>query len=974
MEIKNQNINDQFPIVGIGASAGGLEALEKFFTNMPVDSGLAFVVVQHLSPDYKSMMVELLSKRTSIPVHFVKDGMAVQSNNIYIIPPRKNITIFHRKLHLTERGTEFLHLPIDIFLNSLAEDIGEKAVAVILSGTGSDGTRGVRAIKEAGGMVMVQDPQTAKFDGMPRSAIATNLADYILAPEEMPEKLMHYVKHPTQAHDNYTRENVLHQDSDNLSKIFSMLRSRSGVDFTYYKQTTMLRRIERRMNINQINTLNDYVRYLHQNANEVQTLYKELLIGVTRFFRDPEAYEVLEKEVIPVIFKNKNRNDEIRVWVAGCSTGEEAYSLAILFNEYMENNGVLADVKIFATDIDRDALDFASRGRYSESIAADIPQDRLHNYFVRRENSFEVLRRIREMVIFAQQDITKDPPFSKIDLISCRNVLIYLQPVLQRKVLSAFQFALKPGGFLFQGSSETVGEMEDAFKMIHSKWRIFQYRGGFQPNISETILPPGKYRSRQNLQNRDQQIVDFNPEEPRLVEKIYRAMIDSFMPPTLVTDENGRLLHAFGAVDEYLKVPSGGPFSNNVLKMVRGNLSIPLNTAVRRAIKENTDVVYKMVVVEKRDKKEYADLIVKPFVPMRTQRPLLFIQFRSVNTEQPNNDHEVTYDAAGTAEQRIADLEQELQYTKENLQATIEELETTNEELQATNEELLAANEELQSTNEELQSVNEELITVNAEHQRKIQELLDLNADMNNIFTSTNIGIIFLDWKLNIHKFTPAAQREISLLEKDIGRPLNHITHNLEGIDFAQLASKVLETLQPLEKEANSRTGSTYLVKVRPYYTLNNVVEGVIIILEDITDITKLKQHNQQLTGNLLHQQYRLAESLISAIPYPYLILNNKLAVSGANDAFYAFFATTPEETIDKLIFDLNTGQWNQPQLRSLLQDMIKRQASVERYMFTYNDSQLGSRQLVLNIRLLDQFDESFLGILITISEDDANS
>ncbi len=522
-----EQANSDFYIVGIGASAGGLEALEKFFGNMPADSGLAFVVVQHLSPDYKSLMAELLSKHTQMPVYEVQDGMSVEPNNIYLIPRKKTMTIFHGKLHLTDRGQEQLNLPIDIFLRSLAEDMGERAIAIILSGTGSDGTRGIRAVKEAGGMVMAQDTSSAKFEGMPQSAIATQLVDYILSAEQMSTELVSYIQHSCISTDLGAKPAIA-KDEDNLSKIYAKLRSQAGVDFTYYKQSTMVRRIERRMSINQIDRLSDYLHYLYQSPNEVQTLYKELLIGVTKFFRDTEAFEFIGEKVIPEIFKGRSRNDQVRVWVAACSTGEEAYSLAILFSEYMEKSGNYLDVKIFATDLDKAALEYAGKGVYAESIAADVSLERLKNYFIKRGDSYEVLRRVREMVIFAQQNIITDPPFSKIDLVTCRNVLIYFQSVLQKKVLSMFQFSLKQDGFLFLGTSETVGDNSDFFLSYHNKWRVYQYRGGFRPLMLE--------HGNVNIQPRELQPRGISygtrvPDDRRINEIIYRGLIEKFMPP-----------------------------------------------------------------------------------------------------------------------------------------------------------------------------------------------------------------------------------------------------------------------------------------------------------------------------------------------------------------------------------------------------------------------------------------------------------
>ncbi len=839
--MEDREYSADFYVVGIGASAGGLEALEKFFSNMSSECGLAFVVIQHLSPDYKSLMADLLSKRTTMPVRVAQDGVPVEPNSVYLIPSKMNLTVFHHKLYLTERESEQLHLPIDIFFQSLAEDLREKAIGIILSGTGSDGTRGIRAIKEQGGMVMVQDERSAKFDGMPRSAIATNLVDYILSPEDMARDLLNYTQHPCLAGDSSVKQ-VISRDDDSLSKIFALLRSHTGVDFTYYKQNTMVRRIERRMGIRQVDRLSDYLHYLYQSPAEVNVLYRELLIGVTRFFRDPDAFDLLRHEVIPEVFEDKERGDQVRVWVAGCSTGEEAYSLAVLLMEYLEATGRHLDVKVFATDLDREALEYASHGEYPESIVADVALEYLQKYFVKRGDRYAVMRPVREMVIFAQQNLITDPPFSKVDLICCRNVLIYLQPILQKKVISAFQFALNPGGFLFLGTSETVGEARDLFDHRHRKWKIYRYKGGFRPPLGANRLTHLMSRPR-TMASRYGATGD--EEGRRMVEGIYRGVIEAFLPPVIIVNENAELVHSFGDLDPYLRVPTGGAFSADVLKMAREGLAIPISTAIHKVLKDHQTVIYNKVSLSGGEAVKTINLIAKPFVEPGSRQKLALIQFQPVKSVGSAASSVEAFDLDSNAQQRIRDLEHELQYTRESLQATVEELETSNEELQATNEELLAANEELQSTNEELQSVNEELITVNAEYHAKIQELTDLNADMNNLLESTDVGTIFLDRDLCIRRFTPAVQDVIHLLGQDIGRPLRHISHTIEGCDLVAEAQAILKTLASKELEVRNRQGDWYRLKLMPYYTLNQSIGGVVITL---VDITALKAANNRLS------------------------------------------------------------------------------------------------------------------------------
>ena len=827
-------------IVGVGASAGGLDALEKFFNNAPSDSGLAFVVVQHLSPDYKSLMADLLSKRTDMPVIVAEDGMPVEPDHVYLIPPRNSLTIFHRKLYLAERETGQLYLPIDIFLQSLADDLGEKAIGVILSGTGSDGTRGIRAIKEKGGLVIVQDEQSAKFDGMPRSAIATNLVDYVLQPEHMIREMLNYIQHPCLVSDPSVKRDII-DDVDTLNKVFSLLRASSGVDFALYKSNTVVRRIERRMGIKQIEKLGDYLQFLYQSPSEVSTLYRELLIGVTRFFRDPEAFKQIRNEVIPAIFTSKQRGEPIRVWVAGCSTGEEAYSLAILLTEYMEVHGQYMDVKVFATDLDKNALEFAGKGVYPESIAADVSPEYLHNYFVKDDDTYTVTRRVREMVIFAQQNVITDPPFSKVDLISCRNVLIYLQAALQKKVIAAFQFALNPDGFLVLGTSETVSDADDFFTCRSTKWKIYQYKGGFRVALEDgrlrRSLPPNimhpSIGRRPNIA-RD----DF-----KLVESIQRGVIDAFLPPTVVVDEDLNLIYTTGDVDAYLRIPTGGVFTANILKQAREGLSIPLSTAIHKVFTDQEIVTYKNIHIGATV--QSIDLVAHPFTEPGSRQRLVFVQFNPVHKTVTASENAQTFDLNINAQQRIKDLEYELQHTRESLQATVEELETSNEELQATNEELFAANEELQSTNEELHSVNEELITVNAEYHAKIQELGRINEDMSNFLTSIDVGTVFLDRDLRVRRFTSLAQREINLVEQDLGRPINHVTHHLLDCDLVSESLQVLNTEAPHEKEVQNSSDRWYLMRFQPFYTMQKQVGGVIITFVDITDI---KQANTRLT------------------------------------------------------------------------------------------------------------------------------
>ncbi len=834
-----QGLHDARPpsfYVGIGASAGGLEAIEAFFKHMPPTSGLAFIVIQHLSPDYKSLMVELLSKRTEMKVLRAENGMQVSANVVYLIPPKKHLTIFHGRLMLgdPERSRSGIFLPIDTFLRSLADDQGEKAIGVILSGTGSDGMRGVRAIKESGGMVMVQDESSAKFDGMPRSAISTGLVDFILPPEEMSAQMLAFADHPEQMRS--VRSETLLTDEDGLTRIFALLRDRHKVDFTYYKPSTVVRRIERRMTVNHIHTLRDYVKFLESYPRELSVLYKELLIGVTNFFRDPEAFRLLADEHLPALLA-RVKGPLVRFWVTGCSTGEEAYTLAILCRETLEKLGRSLDIKIFATDVDHESVLLAGNGIYPESIAADVSPNFLSKYFVRRGDAFQVARGIREMVVFAQHNLIRDPPFTNIEFIACRNLLIYLQPVLQRKVLAYFNFSLNQDGLLFLGHSETVGEMMEEFEPLSHKWKIYRSKGNRKKGIAE--MEVSKLRSNGGRLLRPsflgpQKAMRLHEEE-RILDRLLETLAGDYLPLAMVVNEQMELIHVLGDTSGVLRYPSGRVV-NDIARLAVNDLSVPLSTGLQKALKRKEEVRYTHVRLRRPGLVRTIDLRIKPLLQKKGQEPMAVILIEEPDraAAKPMGPEASIYDLDGEAVQRIEDLEQELQFTRENLQATIEELETSNEELQATNEELLASNEELQSTNEELQSVNEELHTVNTEHQRKIIELTELNNDIRNLMESSGVGTLFLDENMEVRRFTPQTSKIYQITEKDVGRPLHQIPHGLEDVDPVALVQKVHADHDPIEKEVRTRAGHHYLMRILPYTVGAAYVSGSVMAFIDI--------------------------------------------------------------------------------------------------------------------------------------------
>ncbi len=830
--------------VGIGASAGGLEAIELFFKHMPEDSGMAFVVVQHLSPDYKSLMVELLSKRTGMRVLRALEGTRAAPNEVYLIPPKKNLRIFHGKLLLDDQDfSKGINLPIDIFLRSLAEDQGEKAVGIILSGTGSDGMRGIRSIKESGGMVMVQDEESAKFDGMPKSAISTGLADFILPPQDMPKQLLAFAKHPYVK--KTERSDTILTDEDRMSRIFSLLRDKTKVDFTFYKPSTVVRRIERRMTVNQIHELKDYVRFLEMNHREIHTLYRELLIGVTSFFRDREAFRLLDEKFLPKLIENCNNN--LRFWITGCSTGEEAYTIAILSRECMNRMNKELDIKIFATDIDRDAIFRASGGEYPESIAADLSPELLGRYFYKKEDVFQVSRSLREMVVFARHDLIKDPPFTNIDLVSCRNLLIYLQPVLQKKVLEQFNFSLKPDGILLLGTSETTGDMAPFFEAQDHRWKIYRCRGKRKPVVDPMEIPTHRFEHSGLLEKQSYRHGMYRQhEEERILDRFLQSLSPEYVPLSMVVNEEMEVVYVLGDTGGFFRLPTG-KIVNNISKMAAKDLSIPLNTGIQKVLKTGEGLTYSNINVNVGNEPKRINLQIKPLHRKKGQNLLTAVFIEEVSQSRKiatKTGESYSYDVDREAQQRILDLEQELQFTRENLQATIEELETSNEELQATNEELLASNEELQSTNEELQSVNEELYTVNAEYQSKIIELTELNNDMDNLLSSTKIATLFLDEYLEIRKFTPGVGKIYKIMESDIGRPIGHLSHEFEDADPLDTIKWVGRNSEPVEAEMRTRKGAWYLMRVLPYFIAPEVVSGVVVTF---VEINKLKTSQEAL-------------------------------------------------------------------------------------------------------------------------------
>ncbi|MFO8070894.1 MAG: chemotaxis protein CheB [Polyangia bacterium] len=953
----------RFPIVGIGASAGGLAAFETFFSGMPADAdpGMAFVLVQHLAPDHKSILSDLVRRYTRMQVYEVEDGIEVQPNCTYIIPPGRDMALLNGTLQLLEPGApRGMRLPIDFFFRSLAHEQREQAICVVLSGTGSDGTLGVRAIKGEGGMVMVQSPESTEYDGMPQSVIATGLADYVLRPAEMAARIVAFAAHAFGPGPRLAGPQAP-ESGDTLKKISVVLRDQTGHDFSQYKQNTLVRRVERRMAVHQIEQMQEYLLYLRQTPAEADSLFRDLLIGVTSFFRDPDAFAVLESQVIPKIFANKPAGAPVRVWVCGCATGEEAYSIAILLQEHIDTLEHSFKVQVFATDIDARAVEQARAGIYSASIAADVSPERLERFFTREPGSdvYRIQRVIRDLLVFSEHDVIKDPPFSRLDLVTCRNLLIYLNAELQQRLIPLFHYALDPQGFLVLGTSETVGEFGTLFTALDRKQRIFQQQqdlaGVTHPSQIGSPVPPSTDVSAAPT-------TAVNTARPqgsvRPREVAERTLLAHYAQAAVLVNGRGDVVYIHGRTGKFLE-PAAGDAGMNILSMAREGLRPALASALRKAVTQQEPVSITGLKVRTNGDSIRASLSLRRADgPTGSPQPDLFLVILEAEpTAPPALDAEAP-DPPGDADepaveshQRIAALEQELRTKEEYLQSTIEEMETANEELKSTNEEMQSVNEELQSTNEELetskeelQSVNEELATVNSELQTKVADLSRANNDMNNLLAGTGVGTLFVDHQLRIARFTPATAEVINLIQSDVGRPVAHIVSNLVGYDrLVEDVKEVLDTLSSREIEVQTRTGDWYLLRIQPYRTLENVIDGAVITFTNVT------KHKRIETSWLNAKD--LADGIVATVREPLLVLDEDLRILQANAAFYRTFGMSKEETVGHLLIDLGDGQWNIPQLRQLLREILLENTSFEDFEVVHDFDGIGRRTMQLNAR-----------------------
>jgi len=887
-----------FPVVGIGGSAGAFPALESFFTHMPADSGMGFVIIMHLSPDHKGHMADVLRNYTSMPVREAVDGMPIEPNHVYVIPPNKDMGVHNRKLLLLNitRHNGFRQ-PIDYFFQTLADDQWNHAVGVILSGMGSDGETGVRMIKENLGLVMVQDPETANYDSMPRASIGTNMVDYVLAPEEMPIKLIQYLNHPVFSDEPTEQARSDIRDGNSVQKILMLLRSQTGHDFSLYKKSTVIRRIDRRIAFHQLPDYGHYVNYLRENPREIEILFSELLIGVTKFFRDAQAFDSL-KQKLENLIQHKKNNDPIRVWVAGCSTGEEAYSIAIVLMESldMHSRKNVPKIQIFATDLDPEAIEQARQGNYHDNIAADVSPERLERFFVKLDHGYTVKKDLREMIVFAQHNLIKDAPFTRLDLISCRNVMIYLTGELQKKIIPIFHYSLSDKGIMFMGPAETIGGFTDLFVAIDPKWKIFERRDG-STSPSKTIdFPfyvakhPVSILRIEETQNTSAKI--------SAADTFNKILLENFTPTAFLINEKGDILYTSGKSGNYMQLPRGEA-AMNIYKMAREELRYVLGNVIHQA--RNQKVMASINDVKLTDGKatRLLDLYAGELGYMGLPG-LMLVVIEDKGFIKKNSRRRGEKDAG--ARQAVQDLEKDLVYTKQQLHSTIEQMETSLEELKSSNEELQSTNEELQSTNEEslttkeeMQSLNEELMTVNSQYESKAEELNRLNNDMKNLLDATEIGTVFLDNNLEIVRYTPQIKRLFNIIPTDVGRPLSDIVSNFEFAQLEDTIKHVIDRLATKTVEVRTKTNDWYTVRVMPYRTLDNYISGVVMTF---TQVTAYKQMEFRLKAL---QNY--TTSMLSRLQQPALQLDKDLKVISVNDLFGEVFLVKAED-LEKISFE----------------------------------------------------------------------
>jgi two-component system CheB/CheR fusion protein len=947
-------------VVGVGASAGGLEALTNLLRALPVDTGMAFVLVQHLAPTHPSALAEILSRATTMPVMDVENDLLAEPNRVYVMPPGRELLISEHKLHLVVREPEGQHRPIDGFFRSLAQDQRHRAIGVILSGTGSDGTVGLEEIKAAGGITFAQDV-TATQQGMPRSAIATGCVDFALPPEEIAKELAHISRHPYLAPGPSATLSEVADESD-LSAILKLLRGATGVDFTKYKQTTLDRRIRRRMALHKIEGLEAYVAFLQARPEEAEALCQDILIHVTSFFRDPETFEVLEAAVLPKLFRERSQEEPIRVWVVGCSTGEEAYSLAILIQEYAESKRRVLPVQIFATDVNSVCVEKARAGFFPTDIARHVSPERLKRFFLEVDGKYRVTKAVREMCVFAEHDVLSDPPFSRMHLISCRNLLIYLEPVLQQSILPLLHYALNPNGFLWLGSSETIGASRDLFEPVNAKHRIYSKKVGAR--LSSLGMPAGR-KSSGGPASRLPRRVELG--EAELYREADRILGLEYVPPGVLVDADMDILQFRGDTGPFL-APAPGKAGLNLLKMAREGLLVPLQAALSSARSSRARVRQDSVRVKSNGGFKRIAIEVIPFEGPRGSGFFFLVLFEEPQASGPSApDHREgtpTLDTADPGEESLRNeverLTQELAATREYLRsvteehdASVEELQSANEEAQSANEELQSVNEELETSKEEIQSASEELATLNDELSHRNQELSQINDDLTNLVDGIQIAIVIVGADLRIRRISPTAEKLLNLPATALGRPIGNVALPLSLPDLAPLLTEVIDTVSSVEREVRDESGRRFSLRARPYKTVENKIEGAVVVLVDV---------------DVMSRALEFAEGIITTLREPVLVLDESLRVRMANPAFYGMFEVSPQESAGRTFHELSGHEWNTPDLRRLLERVVAESSTIENFVLDL-ESDEGKRTMVLNARRLVLTGETTSLVLLVMED-----
>jgi two-component system, chemotaxis family, CheB/CheR fusion protein len=968
-----------FPVVGVGASAGGLEAFEALLRRLPPDTGMAMIFVQHLSPEHASNLTEILSRSTKMPVREAADGVRIERNHVYVIPPDRDLAVMHGELQLMRRPeASARHMPIDYLFRSLAEDQGSRTVGVVLSGTGSDGAAGVRAIKAAAGLTLAQDEESARYSGMPHAAAATGRVDVVLPPAEIAQELVRIVQHPHLRRPPEDREESAALGTpEALKKIFVLVRQATGVDFSQYKQSTVERRIARRLILHKLDSPHDYLRYLQRTPAEVHALFDDMLISVTSFFREPETFDVLKQKVFPQIVHDTGSDAPVRIWVPGCSTGEEAYSIAIALLEYLAEHDLDRPIQIFATDISEPSIERARHGYYAGNIAGDLSEARLRRHFTRSSEGYRISKTIRDLCVFARQDVLRDPPFSNVDLLSCRNLLIYLGAALQKRVMPTFHYALKPTGYLLLGRSETIGGFADLFSLVDRDQKIYAKKE------TATRLPPelGPLEPTPLPRGKPEPEVHRPVEGRDLERQADRLLANQYAPPGVIVNPELEIVHFRGETGRFLEHGPGAA-SLNLLRMARPGLTLDLRTAIYEARKQQRRVRREGLRTTANGNTVTVNIEVHPLGPVSPSHLddlhflVLFEEItRGAEQPSPPEQQDETSDAESAPldsqeENEIDRLRRELRETRAAMQGIIEEHESTNEELRAANEEIQSANEELQSTNEELetakeelQSTNEELITLNTELESQNAEANRAIDDFNNLHNAVNIPVILLDTELRIRNYTPPTERQLGVQPTDQGRRIGELRLGIQADDLEGSIREVLDSLNTHVQEVQTAGGGWYSLRIQPYRTSDDRITGAVLVLIDVTESHRAREslHNAQAQA--------LAEGIVRAVRQPLVILDSELRAVTANPAFYGTFQVADSETLGRRLYELGDGQWDNPELRRLLDEIVPENTEFEGYEVVHDFPKIGRRRAVLDARRIEQQGDRPHLVLLTIRE-----